>query len=305
MSAPFTPETGPVEVTTDVEVVPRRRLFTRSTWLQPLAITGLIIAGLWVVAAVAAPLLAPADPLAQDFPRYQPPSRDHLFGTDAVGRDVLSRVMYGARISLPLAFLLVALSVIIGGVIGGISGYFGRRVDEVIMRIADLVFAFPTIILAMAVAAALGPSLTNAVLALVVVFWPAYARVVRGLVLSVKEADYVNASRLLGASSRRALVKDVLPNIGGPVLVLAMLELGTAVLLLSGLSFLGLGARPPNPEWGAMVAEGARAFDRWWVGTFPGLAILTVVLAFNFIGDSLRDALDPRTARALRVREGG
>jgi peptide/nickel transport system permease protein len=171
------------------------------------------------------------------------------------------------------------------------------------MRMVDLFFAFPTIILAMAVAAALGPDLRNAVLAIVVVAWPTYARVVRGLVLSQKEMDYVAATRLLGASSRRSLLRDVMPNVGGPVMVLATLELGNAVLLLAGLSFLGLGARPPSPEWGAMVSDGARTFDRWWVGTFPGLAILTVVMAFNFLGDSLRDALDPRTARAIRGRE--
>lgn len=288
-----------------VDEVSGPRVTYRSAWLQPLALTGMAIALFWVLVAVFAPLLAPSEPLAQDFARYQPPSAEHWFGTDAVGRDVLSRVMHGARITLPLAFILVMLSVTVGGIIGGVSGYVGGRTDEVLMRVADLVFAFPTIILAMAVAAALGPSLTNAVLALVVVFWPPYARVVRGLVLSVKESEYVKASRLLGASAGRSLLRDILPNIVGPVLVLAMLELGTAVLLLSGLSFLGLGARPPNPEWGAMVAEGARAFDRWWVGTFPGLAILTAVLAFNFIGDSLRDALDPRTARALRVHEGG
>jgi peptide/nickel transport system permease protein len=273
-----------------------------SPWHEPLALVGAVAAAAWVVAALAAPLLAPSDPLAQGAPRFLPPSAAHLFGTDELGRDVLSRVLYGARISLPLAALLVGLSMVIGAVLGGIAGYFGGWVDELVMRVADLVFAFPTIILAMAVAAALGPDLRNAVLAIVVVSWPAYARVVRGLVLSARQADYVNATRLLGASARRALAVDVLPNVAGPVLVLATLDLGTAVLLLSGLSFLGLGARPPAPEWGAMVAAGAQNFDRWWVGMFPGLAILTVVLAFNFLGDTLRDALDPRTSRTIRSR---
>jgi peptide/nickel transport system permease protein len=170
------------------------------------------------------------------------------------------------------------------------------------MRATDLVFAFPTIILAMAVTAALGPSLRNAVLAVLVVFWPSYARVVRGLVMSLGQADYVSATRLLGASSRRALVVDVLPNVAGPVMVLATLDLGNAVLLLAGLSFLGLGAQPPTPEWGSMVNTGTQYFERWWMGTFPGFAILSVVLAFNFLGDSLRDALDPRSSWAVQGR---
>ena len=170
------------------------------------------------------------------------------------------------------------------------------------MRISDLVFAFPPIILAMAVVAALGPGLRNAVLAIVVVAWPSYARVVRSLVITFRGREFVAASRLLGSSNRRALAVEMMPNVYGPVLVLATLELGNAILLLAGLSFLGLGARPPSPEWGAMVAEGARTFDRWWIAMFPGLAILTVVIAFNFLGDSLRDALDPRTSRALGTR---
>jgi peptide/nickel transport system permease protein len=291
------------EVATPEPVARRRaRGVARSPWRQPLSLIGGGVAIAWVLVAISAPLLAPSDPLGQAFQRFLPPGGAHLFGTDELGRDVLSRVLYGARISLPLALLLVALAMTIGSILGGIAGYFGGWVDEVVMRVADLVFAFPTIILAMAVAAALGPDLHNAVLAIVVVSWPAYARVVRGLVLSARQADYVSATRLLGASARRALIVDVLPNVAGPVLVLATLDIGTAVLLLSGLSFLGLGARPPAPEWGAMVAAGAENFDKWWIGMFPGLAILSVVLAFNFVGDTLRDALDPRTARAVRGR---
>ena len=170
------------------------------------------------------------------------------------------------------------------------------------MRAADLVFAFPTIILAMAVVAALGPSLENAVLALIAVRWPAFARIVRGLILAMKDSEYVYSSRLLGASSLRVLLADVMPNVAGPVVVFAALDVGTAILLLAGLSFLGLGARPPTPEWGSMVADGTLAFNYWWIGTFPGLAILTVVLAYNFVGDTLRDALDPRSSRAVESR---
>ncbi len=185
----------------------------------------------------------------------------------------------------------------IGSIVGAVAGYFRGFVDGILMRSTDLVFAFPPIILAMVVAAVLGRGLFNAALAIVVVAWPSYARIVRGLVLSVGDSEYVQSARLLGASSRRALVRDVLPNVIGPVFVLATLDLANAILLLSGLSFLGLGAQPPQAEWGSMVAEGTQYFQWWWIGTFPGLAIFTVVLAFNFLGDSLRDVFDPRTAR--------
>ena len=274
-----------------------------SAWTQPLAITGMVLAGAWILIAIFVPLVAPYDPLAQTSQLFLAPSPAHLFGTDELGRDIFSRVLWGSRLSLPLAFFLVGAAVVVGGALGGIAGYFGGWVDELVMRATDLVFAFPTIILAMAVTAALGPSLRNAVLAVLVVFWPSYARVVRGLVMSLGQADYVSATRLLGASSRRALLVDVLPNVAGPVLVLATLDLGNAVLLLAGLSFLGLGAQPPTAEWGSMVNTGTQFFQRWWMGTFPGFAILSVVLAFNFLGDSLRDALDPRSSWAVPGRD--
>ena len=274
----------------------------RSALREPLTAIGAAVAVGWFLVALLAPLLAPFDPLAQSFVPYSPPSADHPFGTDELGRDVLSRVIYGARISLPLGLLLVVLATTIGGILGGLAGYFRGFVDGTVMRVADLVFAFPAIILAMVVTAALGRGLTNAVLALVIVAWPSYARVVRSLVLAVGESEFVWASRLLGGSARRALVREVLPNVVGPVLVLATLDIGNAILLLSGLSFLGLGAQPPTAEWGLMVATGAQQFQFWWMGTFPGLAIFTAVLAFNFIGDSLRDVFDPRTARESRER---
>jgi ABC-type dipeptide/oligopeptide/nickel transport system permease subunit len=274
----------------------RRRAWIRKEWREPLAITGVVVVFLWIVAAIFAPLIAPDNPLSQAFPPAQSPSASHLFGTDELGRDVFSRVIYGSRTSLPIALLLVVLAATIGGLIGALAGYFRGFVDGFFMRTADLVFAFPAIILAMVVTAVLGRGLQNAALAIVVVAWPAYARVVRGLVLSVGESEYVQAGRLLGAPARRTLFRDVLPNVAGPVLVLATLDVATATLLLSGLSFLGLGAQPPRPEWGSMVADGTQYFQWWWIGTFPGLAIFTVVLAFNFIGDSLRDILDPKTA---------
>lgn len=264
-------------------------------WRQPLALIGIAIALAWIVIAIFAPLIAPHNPLAQDFAPFGHPSAAHLFGTDELGRDVLSRVLYGARLSLPLALLLVSLSALIGTCLGLVAGYFRGAIDGVVMRLTDLVFAFPAIILAMVVTASLGPSIRNAVLALVFVSWPTYARVVRGLVLSTADAEYVQASRLLGASARWALFRVVLPNVVGPVLVLATLDLGNAILLLAGLSFLGLGAQPPAPEWGQMVSSGTQYFQDWWLSTFPGLAIFTAVLAFNFLGDSLRDLFDPRT----------
>ncbi|HYW25738.1 MAG TPA: ABC transporter permease [Terriglobales bacterium] len=279
---------------------PRTR--SRSVWRQPLALVGLSIAAVWFALALLAPWVAPHDPLGQDFGLFLAPSSAHPMGTDELGRDVLSRVIWGARLSIPLALTLVCLALVIGGTVGGLAGYFGAWVDEVLMRLADLVFAFPTIILAMAVVAALGPGLPHAVLALVVVSWPGYARVTRGLVRSANQSDYVAAARLLGASPPRTLVRDVLPNVAGPILVLATLDMGNAILLLSGLSFLGLGAQPPTPEWGSMVSTGAQHFERWWMGTFPGLAILTMVLAFNFLGDSLRDVLDPQSTTSREAR---
>lgn len=273
---------------------------TRPAWRQPLAIAGAGIAVSWFLIAVFAPLVAPYGPLAQDFAAFQSPTGAHPFGTDELGRDVLSRVVYGARLSLPLALLLVVLATAIGSVLGAVAGYFRGLADGVVMRLTDLVFAFPAIILAMVVTAVLGRGVRNAVLAIVIVAWPSYARVVRGLVLSIGESEYVQSSRLLGVSSRVALFREVLPNVAGPVLVLATLDLGNAILLLSGLSFLGLGAQPPNPEWGSMVATGTQYFQYWWMGTFPGLAIFTAVMAFNFLGDSLRDVFDPRTAEGGR-----
>jgi peptide/nickel transport system permease protein len=279
----------------------RRLRWSGPAWLQPLAVVGLTLAGAWLVVALLAPWLAPYDPLDQGAPLYQPPSAAHLFGTDDLGRDVFSRVLWGARVSIPLAVLLVSLAFLIGGTLGALAGYLGGWVDEVVMRAADLVFAIPTILLAMAVVAALGPGLLHAVLAVVVVSWPGHARVVRSLVRTTMQSDYVAVARLLGASAARALAIEVLPNVAGPVIVLAALDMGNAILLLSGLSFLGLGARPPAAEWGSMVSTGAQHFESWWIGVFPGLAIVSVVLAFNFLGDSLRDAFDPQ-AVAGRVR---
>jgi peptide/nickel transport system permease protein len=281
--------------------LPRRLTVSRlpARWVRNHVAESLALAVLiaWLVLIVAAPLIAPHDPLAQDAAPLTGPSGAHWFGTDAAGRDVLSRLVYGARLSIPLGMVLVGATAVVGAVVGLLAGFFGGWIDEVLMRAADTVFAFPVIILAMAVAASLGPSLRNAVLAGVLVWWPGYARTVRSLVLGLRESEFVLANRLAGVGSIRSMIVDLLPAVLGPLLVLAMLDVGAAILLLSGLSFLGLGARPPEPEWGALLADATQYFDQWWLVVFPGLAIVTVVLAFNIIGDGLRDRLDPRLQR--------
>lgn len=271
-----------------------------STWRQPLSVVGVVIIILWAVVAIFAPLLQPYDPLAQVADRLQAPSAAHVLGTDSLGRDLLSRIIAGSRITLPVALIVVVSSAIVGITVGAIAGYFGRVVDEILMRITDLVFAFPTIILAMVITAALGPGIQNAILAMLLVSWPSYARVTRSLVLGARENDYVVAGRLLGRSIWASLLRDILPNVITPLLVLATMDFGSAILTISGLSFLGLGTVPPSPEWGALVSEGVGQFSYWWIAVFSGAAIFTVVIAFNFVGDALRDSLDPRTQESVR-----
>ncbi len=260
-----------------------------------LAITCLGVVGLWLVLAVAAPLLAPYEPLRQDIgSRLRPPSAAHRLGTDALGRDILSRILYGARISIPVGIAAVGLAALLGTLIGCTAGFLGRAVDEVVMRLTDLMLAFPTVILALVITAALGAGIRNAVLAIMTAWWPSYARLVRGLVLATREREFVQGAYALGASGWRVLGHHVLPNIGASILVLSTLDVGLAILMFASLSFLGLGPPPEVPEWGSMIAAGRNYFDQWWIATFPGLAILSLTLAFNVVGDSLRDFLDPR-----------
>ncbi|MGI4895558.1 MAG: ABC transporter permease [Janthinobacterium lividum] len=287
---------------TTTPALPRRRLRLPAAWRSPLTVIGLVVAALWILVVLFGPWLAPQDPLAQSAARLDPISGAHWFGTDSLGRDVFSRVIAGARISIPLSVLLVVLSMLVGSIVGAVAGLLGGAIDEILMRIADLVLAFPTIILAMGIAAALGPSLQNAVTAMLVVTWPQYARVTRSLVLGARDREFVVAGRLMGIGWFTSLRRDVVPNVSGPVLVLATLDFGNAILLLSGLSFLGLGTVPPTPEWGLMVSDGVQNFTAWWVAAFPGLAIASIVLALNFIGDALRDALDPRTQKVVGGR---
>ncbi|HUZ01579.1 MAG TPA: ABC transporter permease [Thermomicrobiaceae bacterium] len=290
--------TATTRATPTIAPAPRpllERLVPRPFRRSPLAFAAVAIVLAWVLLALAAPLIAPYGPLTQEFAqRLTGPSRAHLLGTDPLGRDILSRILYGARLSLPVGVLAVALAVLIGLVVGSAAGFFGGAVDEVIMRLTDLMLAFPTIILAMVISAALGAGIKNALIAIMIAWWPGYARLVRGLVLSTREREFVVVARAIGASELRVLVRHVLPTIISPIVILATLDVGNAILTFASLSFLGLGATPDVAEWGAMISVGRTYFDQWWIGTFPGLAILSLVLAFNIVGDSLRDVLDPR-----------
>ncbi len=262
---------------------------------NPMAMLGLFIIVFWAIAGLIAPLTSIRDPLAQTIvDRLKPPSTEYWFGTDELGRDVFSRVIYGARISLPIGFIVIVFAVIMGSLVGASAGYVGGTYDLLIMRLADITLAFPSIVLALAIAAVLGPSITNALIAMVLVWWPEYARLMRSQVLSVKNNEYVTASVALGGSHFRILFLHVLPNSFAPILVKASLDAGSAILNIAALSFIGLGAVPPTPEWGAMISTGRYQFYSWWLTTFPGLAILLVVLGYNFLGEGVRDSFDPR-----------
>ena len=224
----------------------------------------------------------------------QTPNAIYLMGTDELGRDIFSRVLWGAQITIPAGLAVIIVGSALGTVIGAIAGYIGGIGDELLMRFTELFMAFPTIILAMAVTAALGPKIENAIVALVIVWWPSYARVVRGLVLEVKSQEYVEAAHSVGASGMYILFRTILPNCIAPAVILATLDIGNAIIVFASLSFIGLGPDPSSPEWGRMVSLGIDFFDQWWMWLFPGLAIASLVMAFNFIGDGLRDILDPR-----------
>ncbi len=256
---------------------------------------GVTVCSLWVLTAIFANSLVPQDPLFQDLVnRLKPPGDGHLFGTDTLGRDVFSRVIAGARMSILAGLLTVILAAVFGSIYGGIAGYTGGIVDDVMMRLSEMVLAFPALVLAMTIGAVLGASLYNTLFALVIVAWPTYARIMRSVVISIKENDYIESARAVGASNIRILVKEILPNAVGSVLIVATLDIGNQILLFSTLSFLGLGTPPPEPEWGSMIAGGMKNFNSWWICTFPGLAILTMAVGANFIGDGIRDMLDPK-----------
>ena len=257
----------------------------------PIAVGGGVLL-LWVVVAVTIPLWSWAGPRETVGERLTSPNGSQLLGTDALGRDVLIRTLYGARDSMPAAAAVIVLTVIIGSILGALAGYSGGVVESVIMRFTDVVLAFPPIFLAMAVAAALGPGLRNTVIALVLVWWPIYARLLRGQVMTIKNREHVEAAVAVGVPRRRILRRHVLPLAITPVMINATMDFGQVLIFTASLSFLGLGATPPSPEWGLTIDDGTRNFYQWWISLGPGLAILSVVLAANFLGDGLRDHFD-------------
>ena len=275
-----------------------RRLMRR-LFANPLSAIGIGLTLAFVLLALSAPLLAPQDPLAMDpAGRLAAPSAAHWFGTDDGGRDVLSRVVHGTRASLLTALGILLIASAIGTAIGLASGWFGGWVDEALMRLTDMFLAFPALVLAMGLAAALGPSLVNAMLATALVWWPWYARLVRGQALHLKNETFVEAARVAGASGLRIAVRHILRNCLTPIIVQMSLDVGYAVLTLASLSFIGLGAQPPTPEWGSMISVGRDYFlDQWWIVTFPGMAIFLSVMAFNLLGDGLQETLSPRLRR--------
>jgi peptide/nickel transport system permease protein len=301
--------TEPALPTLDLTEARRRRTEARWRYLRDtyvlwrrnrLMVLGTaIILGLLLVAALA-PLLATHGPYAQVLgDRLRAPSAAYLFGTDGLGRDIFSRVVHGARVTLTIALLVAAISTPLGMLIGIVAGYLGGMVDEIMMRLADVFLAFPRLILAIAFAAALGPGVENAILAIAIAQWPSYARLARAETLNVKNNDYIQAMRVLGAGKLTIMAGHILPLTLSSIIVRMSLDMGTIILTAAGLGFLGLGAQPPMPEWGLMVSDGRQYLvDQWWVSTLPGLAILVVVMGFNLLGDGIRDVLDPRQRQA-------
>lgn len=261
-----------------------------------LTVIGLIVLACFVLAALLAPTLSPRDPLATALAEnLRPPSADHPLGTDQLGRDLLSRILHGARLSLTVGLVVVSLAGVVGVVTGLAAGFWGGLLDDVLMRLTDIFLAFPSLVLAMAIAAALGPSLFNVMVAIAAVTWPIYARLTRGQVLALRERPFIEAALAIGVPGSRLLWRHLLPNVISPILVQASFDLGSAILAAAGLSFIGFGAQPPTPEWGVMISEGRNYIaTQWWLSTFPALAILLVVTGFNLLGDGLRDLLDPR-----------
>ncbi|MDK2871793.1 MAG: peptide/nickel transport system permease protein [bacterium] len=275
------------------------------TWFllrrNPLIMFGFLIVGVVTLLGVFAPLFATYDPEDMVFSdRLMPPSGEHFLGTDDNGMDIFSRILYGIRLDLTIAIVVIVMVSVFGTLLGVIAGYYGGLIDEIIMRLADVFLSFPYLLLAMAIAAALGPGIFNSIIAISVTWWPVYARLSRGVTLSIREMSYIEAARALGASNIYIIFKHVLPNVIAPIIVQATLDMGNVILEAAALSFIGLGAQPPQPELGSMVSIGRGYLrDYPWVSLFPGLTILIMVLGFNLLGDGLRDLLDPRVRRKL------
>ncbi len=274
----------------------RRNQFLRRLAKEPTTICGLGLLLIFVLLAVLAPMISPFDPLLQNISvSLTKPSAPYYFGTDKLGRDLLSRMLYGAQISIRSGMIVVLLAGSFGTLVGLVAGYLGGWVDEIWMRITDIFFAFPALILAMAIAGALGPSLTHALIAVAVVSWPVYARLIRGQVLSLRERDFVQAARSIGVRDWRIIWQHLLPNTLAPLLVQASFDMAGTILSVAGLSFIGFGAQPPTPEWGVMISEGRNYITtQWWLTAVPAIGILLLVAALNLVGDGLRDLLDPR-----------
>lgn len=282
-------------------------IFIREFKQNKLAVAGLVITVSYVFVGVFAPYIAPYDPSAIDVVnQYQPPSLEHPFGTDSFGRDIFSRVIHGARISLRVATLSISFATVAGVMLGLTAGYYGGTVDEIIMRIMDVLFAFPGILLALVIIAALGPGLNKAIAALAIVYTPIMARIARGSALSIREEEYVMAAESYGESTLGIMIRDMLPNMIAAVMVQATISFAFSILAEAGLSFLGLGAQPPTPSWGILISLGQSSVENApWVSFFPGLAIMTTVMGLNFLGDGLRDALDPKTGGDESTEERG
>ena len=279
------------------------RLMVRAFRRDWLGMLSLVVIVIFMLGAIFAPYLTPYPEEGRGEPnlvnKFLPPSREHPFGTDYLGRDVLARVLFGGRSSLGIGFLVVIIAVVIGTPLGAIAGYSGGWLDEVIMRITDIWLSFPPLLLAIAIAAALGPSLTNSMIAIAITWWPWYTRLVRAQTVSLRERSFIEAARGMGVNRMTIIFRHILPNVVTPVLVQGTMDIGSAILTGAAMSFIGLGAQPPIPDWGTMISKGRiYIMGQPWYGTFPGLAIFLITLAFNLMGDTVRDVADPRSRRA-------
>ena len=292
---------APTDLGSALTVTRQHRSQLSSMWRalkqQPVALIGISVVLAWLIVGLLAPVLPLADPETPDMTaRLLPPSGKYWLGTDELGRDIFSRLIWGARVSVPAGIAVILVTGTVGCILGALAGYMGGAVDTVIMRAADAILSFPSIILAMTITAVRGgPGLGNALIAVGFVLWPEYARLMRSQVLSIRESEFVTAAQSVGAGQRRVLFRHILPSTDAPIVVKATLDVGAAIVLTAGLSFIGLGAVPPTAEWGAMIKQGAdKGLQYWWYALVPGVAIMSVVMGLNFFGDGLRDALDPR-----------